>query len=70
MSHKLALYLNEAISSTVFLFFGCTRSYLLHAGSSSLTRGRTKVPYVGSVESYLKDHQGSPSTGLLNFVSQ
>ena len=31
-----------------------------HAGSSSLTRDRTWVPCIGSVESYPLDHAGSP----------
>ena len=35
-------------------------SQLQHAGSSSLTRDQTRVPYIGSAESYPLDHQGSP----------
>ena len=37
-----------------------TLSCGMHAGSSSLTRDRTQVPCIGSVESYPLDHQGSP----------
>ena len=42
--------------------FSCsmwTLSYDMHAGSSSLTRDRTRAPCIGSVESYPLDHQGS-----------
>ena len=70
MSHELALYLSEAISPTVFYFFWLYQVLVSACGTSSLTTDRTKVPYVGSVESQLKDHQGSPSAGLLNIVSQ
>ena len=31
-------------------------------GSSSLTRDRTQTPWIGSTESYILDHQGSPSS--------
>ena len=39
-----------------------------HAGSSSLTRVRTRVPCIGSVESYPLDHQGSPKVNFLMYV--
>ena len=32
----------------------------MHVGSSSLTRNRTQVPGIGSMESYALCHQGSP----------
>ena len=38
-----------------------TLSCGMHVGSSSLTRDRTWAPCVGSVESYLLHHQGSPA---------
>ena len=38
----------------------------MHAGSSSLTRDRTLAPCIGSAESYLLDHQGSPTWEVLN----
>ena len=37
-----------------------TLSCRMHEGSSSPTRDRTRVPCIGSVESYPLDHQGSP----------
>ena len=37
----------------------------MYVGSSSLTRDRTRVPCIGSAQSYPWDHQGSPSNVLL-----
>ena len=37
-----------------------TLSCGMHAGSSSPTRDRIRAPCIGSAESYLLDHQGSP----------
>ena len=34
----------------VFYLFGCTRSYLWHVGSTSLTRAQTQAPCIGSME--------------------
>ena len=36
------------------------RPLVVALGSSSPTRGRTPGPCIGSTESYLLDHQGSP----------
>ena len=41
-----------------------TLSCGMHAGSSSPTRGQTRAPCIGSVESYPLDHQGSPGNVL------
>ena len=38
---------------------------LRHVGSSSLTRDQTWAPCIGSTESQLLDHQGSPSLILI-----
>ena len=42
-----------------------TLSCGMHVGSSSPTRGGTRPPCIGSVESYPLDHQGSPRSFFL-----
>ena len=39
----------------------------MHVGSSSPIRDQTRVPCIGSTESYPLDHQGSPYSGDVNF---
>ena len=41
-----------------------------HVGSSSLTRDGTWVPCIGSSESKLLDHQGSPTSLVLKFLAR
>ena len=48
--------------------FGCTESYLWHAGSSSLTRARTWDPCTGNMESQSLGHQGSSLGGFYHSV--
>ena len=43
------------------------RSLWGHAGSSSQTRDQTRVPCIGSVESYTLDHQGNPRKAILKW---
>ena len=43
---------------SIFIYlFGCGWFYLQHVGSSSLTRDQTRVPCIGSLESYSLDHR-------------
>ena len=44
---------------------GCAGSELQHVGSSSLTRDQTQASCIGSSDSLLLDHQGSPSLYFL-----
>ncbi|XP_054945140.1 phosphatidylinositol-glycan biosynthesis class F protein isoform X1 [Physeter macrocephalus] len=46
-----------------------TLSCGMHVGPSSLTRDRTQAPCIGSAESYLLRHQGSPSSFLFSVNS-
>ena len=38
----------------------------MHVGSSSPTRDQTGAPFIGSMESYPLDHEGSPEKSHLN----
>ena len=38
----------------------------IHVGSTSPTRDRTRAPCIGSAESYVLDHQGSPGSFFID----
>ena len=54
------LYLLKKKKKSIYLFV-CAGSQLPHVGRSSLTRGRSHTPCIGSVESQAQDHQASPT---------
>ena len=49
-----------SLSFFSYFFFGCAGSQLQLMGSSSLTKDWIPAPCVGSSESWLLEHQGSP----------
>lgn len=48
----------------IIYLLGYARSQVKHVVSSSMTRGATRAPYIGSLETQPLDHYGSPSISL------